>query len=200
MKINDLPAAQATNQTHPYAQHLLIHSTEMSNAEAETAVQAAAQLLKNMKGLQNQHLQHMTSHTFLRAGYYHNAVLGNELAVSSDAAYLHHHLIPYGPGHNAAFLVASALWGGERRNAYRYAEVLQQIYTKAPERPDGPDGRHAWGHPMLASLRFGDWARVSEVDVLPPGSCSSLSRKGTCQKSLPSNRKNPSVFVFSLWF
>lgn len=162
-------ALAATNQTHPYAQHLLIHSTEMSNSEAETAVAVAAQLLKNMAGLQDQHLQHMTSHTFLRTGFYHQAVEGNKEAVRSDAAYLAHGLVPYGPGHNSAFLVSSAMWGGERKNAYKYAQLMQQIFEQAPGRRDGPDGSMAWSYPMMVSLRFGDWAQVGELDRTPPG-------------------------------
>eukprot|EP00933_Yihiella_yeosuensis_P045276 TRINITY_DN40637_c0_g1_i1.p1 TRINITY_DN40637_c0_g1~~TRINITY_DN40637_c0_g1_i1.p1 ORF type:complete len:596 (-),score=107.47 TRINITY_DN40637_c0_g1_i1:319-2106(-) len=161
-----------TNRSHPYAQHLLIHSTEMSNAEAETAVQVAAQLQKNMAGLQNQHLQHMTSHTFFRTGHYREAVNGNVNAVHSDAAYLHHGLVPYGPGHNSAFLVCAALWGGEKAAAYRFAQVMQQIYVNAPARPDGPDGSKAWSYPMLVAVRFGDWDRVVQLDATPPSNFS----------------------------
>eukprot|EP00929_Paragymnodinium_shiwhaense_P080412 TRINITY_DN41933_c0_g1_i2.p1 TRINITY_DN41933_c0_g1~~TRINITY_DN41933_c0_g1_i2.p1 ORF type:complete len:515 (+),score=113.48 TRINITY_DN41933_c0_g1_i2:67-1611(+) len=165
-------ALEATNQTHPFAHHLLIHSTEMSNAEAITAVGSAAWLIKNLKGLQDQHLQHMTSHTFFRTGHYHEAVEGNMEAVASDADYLQHGLVPYGPGHNSAFLVASALWGGERAAAYKYTRVMQNIFENAPGRPDGPDGSLAWSQPMLVAVRFGDWERVEAMDRLPPGNFS----------------------------
>eukprot|EP00927_Polykrikos_kofoidii_P085368 TRINITY_DN9274_c0_g1_i1.p1 TRINITY_DN9274_c0_g1~~TRINITY_DN9274_c0_g1_i1.p1 ORF type:complete len:605 (-),score=61.82 TRINITY_DN9274_c0_g1_i1:47-1861(-) len=161
-------ALNITNQTHPYAQHLLIHSTEMSNSEALTVKDVAAQLFRNMKGLQDQHLQHMTTHTFLRTGAYHEGVEGGMAAVSSDAAYLHHGLLPYGPGHNSVFLVCSAMWGGERAVAYKYAQVMQQIFAKAPSRPDGPDGSRAWSYPMLVAVRFGDWDHVQRLDALPP--------------------------------
>eukprot|EP00931_Biecheleriopsis_adriatica_P020474 TRINITY_DN13673_c0_g1_i1.p1 TRINITY_DN13673_c0_g1~~TRINITY_DN13673_c0_g1_i1.p1 ORF type:complete len:584 (-),score=132.65 TRINITY_DN13673_c0_g1_i1:102-1853(-) len=165
-------ALRATNQTHTYAQHLLIHSTEMSNSEAETAVQVAAQLMKNTATLQDQHLQHMTSHTNLRTGHYHEAVVGNMLAVHSDAAYLHHGLVPYGPGHNSVFLVCAAMWGGERAAAYKFVRVMQQIYREAPERGDGPDGSMAWSYPMVVALRFGDWDGVAGLDSMPPSNFS----------------------------
>uniref|UniRef100_A0A7S0A0H6 Tetratricopeptide repeat protein 38 n=1 Tax=Pyrodinium bahamense TaxID=73915 RepID=A0A7S0A0H6_9DINO len=161
-----------TNQSHPYAQHLIIHSTEMSNVEAETAIQVAAHLARQMAPLQAQHLQHMTTHTFLRTGFYHEAVVNNAIAVHSDATFLQHDVLPYGPGHNSVFLIAAAMWGGERAIAYRYANVMQGIFQAAPGRPDGPNGQMAWGYPMVVALRFGDWSRVAELDVAPPGNFS----------------------------
>jgi len=161
-------ALVATNQSHTYAQHLLIHSTEMSNSEAETSVSVAVQLLKNTAGLQDQHLQHMSSHTFFRTGHYHEAVESNKIAAVSDAAFLNHGQIPYGPGHNLAFLVCSALWGGERAVAYRYSGELQQHYSKYPSLQDGPSGSLAWSYPMMVAVRFGDWDHVKALDARPP--------------------------------
>jgi len=100
-----------TNQYHPFAQHLLIHSTQMSNSEAETAMQVAALLRKRLVGLQDQHLQHMSSHTFFRTGHYHEAVTSNMVAHASDEAFLQNGMVPYCPGHNSVFLVCAALWG-----------------------------------------------------------------------------------------
>ena len=39
-------------------------------------------------------------------GYYHDAITSNEAAVKSDDVYLHHGVIPYGPGHNSVFLLS----------------------------------------------------------------------------------------------
>jgi len=114
----------------------------------------------------------LASRTNIRTGHYHEAVAGNVAAVKSDSAYLHHGLVPYGPGHNSVFLVCSALWGGERAVAYKYAGVMQQIFASAPARRDGPDGTQAWAYPMLVALRFGDWSRVRQLDVAPPGNFS----------------------------
>jgi tetratricopeptide (TPR) repeat protein len=159
----------ATNQSHPYAQHLLIHSTEMSNSDAETAVQVAAHLQKQLAGLQDQHLQHMSSHTFFRTGHYHEAVTSNMVAHASDEAFLQNGMVPYGPGHDSVFLVCAALWGGERARAYQYAAIAQSIFAAAPSRPDGPDGSTAWNYPMIVAVRFGDWASVQQLDAVPPG-------------------------------
>lgn len=161
-------ALNATNQTHPYAQHLLIHSTEMSNTEVLTALDTAWKLLADTAELQDQHLQHMTSHTYLRAGHYHQALISNIVAVGSDAAYFRHHWMPYGPGHNSVFLVCCALWGGERAAAYKYVQVAQEVFERAPAQADYPDGSMAWNYPMLVALRFGDWATVAQLEKVPP--------------------------------
>jgi len=166
-------AQEATGQMHAYAQHLLIHGTEQSNVDAETAVSAAEHLAKNMAApLQDQHLQHMTGHTFSRTGRYHQAVMGGAAAVRSDAAYLRHGLMPNGPGHDGAFVVAAALYGGERAVAYKYARILRWLFVQNPALVDFPDGSVAWNHPMVVALRFGDWATVRQLDVLPPGNFS----------------------------
>eukprot|EP00435_Cladocopium_sp_Y103_P001242 s639_g1.t1 len=159
---------EVTNQTHPYAQHLLIHSTEMSNVQAETALTSAEHLLANTAKLQDQHLQHMTSHTYLRTGRYHQALLSNVVAVRSDDAYLQHHWMPYGPGHNSVFLVCCALWGGEKAEAYKYVQVAQKVFTRAPGQSDFPDGSMAWNYPLLVALRFGEWRRVASLEREPP--------------------------------
>ena len=62
---------------------LRIHSTEMSNSDARTALRAAHDLIADTAPLQAQHLQHMTSHTYLRTGYYHEALMSNIVAVGS---------------------------------------------------------------------------------------------------------------------
>lgn len=159
---------EVTNQTHPYAQHLLIHSTEMSNVQAETALTSAEHLLANTAKLQDQHLQHMTSHTYLRTGRYHQALLSNVVAVRSDDAYLQHHWMPYGPGHNSVFLVCCALWGGEKAEAYKYVQVAQEVFARAPGQSDFPDGSMAWNYPLLVALRFAEWPRLASLEREAP--------------------------------
>jgi len=159
---------EITNQTHPYAQHLLIHSTEMSNSEALTALSTASHLLADTAHLQDQHLQHMTSHTYLRTGHYHKALMSNVVALGSDSAYLQHHWMPYGPGHNSVFLVCCALWGGEKAAAYKYVRVVQEVFETAPAQSDFPDGSMAWNYPLLVALRFGDWQQVWQLQREAP--------------------------------
>ena len=157
-----------TNQTHPYAQHMLIHSTEMSNTEVLTALETASHLLANTASLQDQHLQHMTSHTYIRSGHYHQGLMSGIVAVGSDEAYFRHHWMPYGPGHNSVFLVACALWGGERAVAYKYVEVARKVFQEVPDQRDYPDGSKAWNYPMLVAIRFGDWEKVGQLKLKPP--------------------------------
>ncbi|CAE7248458.1 unnamed protein product [Symbiodinium microadriaticum] len=160
----------ATNQTHAYAQHMLIHSTEMSNNDVHAALPAAHDLLANTAKLQDQHLQHMTSHTYLRAGYYHKALMSNIVAVGTDSTYFKNDWMPYGPGHNSAFLVACALWAGDRAAAYKYVKVVQQVFERVPDQADFPDGSMAWNYPMMVALRFGDFDLVEGLEkAIPAG-------------------------------
>mmetsp|Transcript_56749 Transcript_56749/g.151391 ORF Transcript_56749/g.151391 Transcript_56749/m.151391 type:complete len:554 (-) Transcript_56749:155-1816(-) len=158
----------ATNNSHPLAQHMVLHATEMSNIVAATSIEIAEHLDKQYAGLQDQHLQHMPSHIYLRTGHYHLAILANERAHKSDMAFMQHGDTPYGPGHNTAFLTFCAAMSGEEATAQRYSEVLQGIYAAAPSRPDGPGPDQAWSLPMVTALRFGNWDALAALDLPPP--------------------------------
>lgn len=120
----------------------------------------------------------MSSHTFFRTGHYHEAVTSNLVAHTSDAAFLQHGVVPYGPGHDSVFLVCAALWGGERAKSYQFAAIAQSIFAAAPSRPDGPDGSTAWNYPMIVAVRFGDWESVQKLDAVPPGDFANAWRYG----------------------
>lgn len=79
-----------------------------------------------------QHLQHMPAHIYLRTGRYGDAVDANVRAHASDMQWLAHGTLPYGPGHNAAFLVYAACMDGQQRVAFNYSMELQSIYAAAP--------------------------------------------------------------------
>lgn len=72
---------------HPLCQHLYFHLTEPSKTP-NRAESTADQLSSDMTRAQAQHLQHMPSHTFLRVGRYHDAMLANIQVHKSDQAYL----------------------------------------------------------------------------------------------------------------
>ncbi len=59
------------------------------------------------------HLLHMPSHTFLRIGRYHDAVLSNINANRADLAAEARCKTPYGPDHNMNMLINSAAMCGE---------------------------------------------------------------------------------------
>lgn len=105
-----------------------------------------------------QHLQHMPSHTYLRIGRYHDAVVSNTIAHRSDEKYLNRSSThtPYGPGHDIAFLIHAAQYSGERDIAYRYSNILHNHYRKYPTTPDGPGLEQGWNIWRTVQLRFGD--------------------------------------------
>ena len=96
---------------HPLCSHLYIHITEPSENPSR-AEMTADRLNQAAHNTQAQHLQHMPSHTYLRVGRYHDAILANIQAHHSDQAYLDHHHLPYGPAHDTAFLVIKQVFTG----------------------------------------------------------------------------------------
>jgi len=148
---------------HPLCQHLYIHVTEPSeNLPAHKAGTVADRLSEGSYATEAQHLQHMPSHTYLRIGRYHDAVASNIVAHESDEAYNSHGFVPYGPGHDIAFLIHAAQLSGERETAYRYADVLRDHYREYPTKPDGPGTEQGWHVWRTVRLRFGDYASILE--------------------------------------
>eukprot|EP01084_Bolivina_argentea_P000502 936_1 len=150
---------------HPFARHLYIHITEPSASgfgpeSAGRAYNIANKLSAQFKGTQAQHLQHMPGHTFLRTGRYHESIQANIVATTSDATFLRNGVIPYAPGHNMAFLIYAASMSGESATAISYTKNLRDIYTAAPDRPDGPGPDTAWHIWRTTRLRFSKWADV----------------------------------------
>eukprot|EP00977_Amphora_coffeiformis_P013530 scaffold3576_cov170-Amphora_coffeaeformis.AAC.12 len=154
---------------HPLCAHLYIHMTEPSY-QPERANATADNLADGWKGTQAQHLQHMPSHTYLRVGRFHDAVVANVKAHQSDEMWLEQGRLPYGPAHDTAFLVHAAGLSGEREVAYRYSDDLRDHYRKYPNQPDGPGPELGWHIWRTIRLHFGDWEAVlSDSDDLPSG-------------------------------
>jgi hypothetical protein len=59
------------------------------------------------------HLMHMASHTFVRIGRWHDAVVSNANAHAADVADAAHCQSPYEPEHNSDMLIYAANMGGE---------------------------------------------------------------------------------------
>eukprot|EP00049_Salpingoeca_infusionum_P006153 m.101923 g.101923 ORF g.101923 m.101923 type:complete len:1426 (+) comp13213_c0_seq1:24-4301(+) len=149
----------------PFAEHLYMHITEPSRSgygvdSAGRSAGVADRVRQRFNGTQWQHMQHMSGHIYLRTGRYHEVVLVNERAHKSDMEWLQHDLVPYGPGHNVAFLIYGACMGGESKIAVQYGHVLRSIYAAAPDRPDGPAGNQAWNKPLTTFVRFGMWQEI----------------------------------------
>ena len=163
------------NNTHPYAAHLYIHTTEISAAgainngtNAARALPYAYNLLQQQALTQAQHLQHMAGHTFCRTGDYHSIVLANTLAHESDAKLFKHHLQPYAPAHNVAFLITGACMEGSLKIAEEYGLTLRSIYQANPTYNDGPGPERGWAIPLTSYVRFGLFEEVLADQVPLP--------------------------------
>lgn len=151
----------------PLCLHLYIHITEPSKTP-QRAEATADRLAAAAQPTQAQHLQHMPSHTYLRVGRYHDAIVANIKAHESDEAYLQHHYLPYGPAHDTAFLVHAAQTSGEQQVAYDYADRLRKHYTDYPDHPDGPGPELGWHIWRTVRLRMGDYKEVlADTNEMP---------------------------------
>lgn len=155
---------------HALCAHLYIHITEPSQTpnRAQDAADVLAADFGATSQSQAQHLQHMSSHTYLRIGRYHDAVTANTVAHASDEAYLRHGHFPYGPAHDTAFLIHAAQASGEKTTAYDYANRLREHYSTYPYQPDYPGAELGWHIWRTVRLRFGDFDQVlADSDETP---------------------------------
>jgi len=159
----------ALNPHHPLGQHLYIHITEPSDHMVrQFSGPVADRLANDTKHTQTQHLQHMPSHSYVRTGRYHDAVLSNQLAHRSDQVYELHAALPCGPAHNLVVLLHAARLSGEMKVAYNYSNILRDLYRTHPERPDGPGIEAGWHVWRTLRLDFGDFvAMLQDSDDIP---------------------------------
>ncbi|KAF8058948.1 hypothetical protein HT031_005516 [Scenedesmus sp. PABB004] len=198
--LRDIAAALAARPGHPLAAHLLIHLTEGGTpgsardvpalpgfaAAGEPGADALAGPPVGPGGDRTSpawpgmgHLIHMPSHTFLRVGRWHDAVVSNSLALAADEAQAGVCVAPYMPGHNAALLQFAAGMSGE----LDAARALARRMVDFPETfgPDNmSDGRERATLPLLLA-RFARWDELAAAAVpdafdytrdgvmLPPG-------------------------------
>ena len=103
-----------------------------------------------------------------------------------DSAYLQHHWMPYGPGHNSVFLVCCALWGGEKAAAYKYVRVVQEVFETAPAQSDA---WFAW---------FGAVAMMVSINLISRN-CPTFLPKHSTTKFISSQRGARKISVRDLW-
>eukprot|EP00966_Prymnesium_polylepis_P315624 7292875-Prymnesium_polylepis.1 len=128
----------------------------------------AKELADEFRATDAQHLLHMPSHTYLRTGNYSAVVTQNVIAAAADERYLANGALPYGPGHDMAFLVYGACMAGMRGAAYNGSDALRAIYAAAPDRPDGPGPEQGWNIFLTTRVRFGDWKAIVAAPTLQP--------------------------------
>jgi Tfp pilus assembly protein PilF len=116
--VSRLETVLARTPAHIGAEHLLIHALEESNDQGP-ALEAARRLAADRFEPAAEHLTHMPSHTFMRAGFYHEAGLANARAVDSYRVYLAN--APAGHadylGHDCVFGVDAFMLSGEYARA-----------------------------------------------------------------------------------
>jgi tetratricopeptide (TPR) repeat protein len=145
---------------HAGANHFYVHATEMS-AHAEDAL-ASANLLRSLVPGSG-HLVHMPSHTYIRTGRYHDAVLSNQQAVLKDSLYVEAchaqgiYPLAYYP-HNYHFIAACATLSGESRIAMQGAMATSEhAHKKLLRDPAWATLQHYYAIPWYVAVKLGMW-------------------------------------------
>jgi tetratricopeptide (TPR) repeat protein len=119
---------------HVGANHYYVHAVEAS-PHPEWALPSALRLETLVPGAG--HLVHMPAHIYIRAGFYHAAVVSNQAAVAADRAYLaathsasSFYALSY-YSHNMHFLAYAAGMDGESAAARRAATALTALVAPA---------------------------------------------------------------------
>jgi len=176
-----LDRAVALAPDHAGAHHYRIHLYDDS-PEPARALDSAQRLPAAAPDVG--HLVHMASHTALRTGRYHEAVLANEAAVAADLRYAAATKMDaaYAAGyalHSRHFLWAAALWSGESRRAHDAARDIVQTLTGLPavqaddaaEADESADGdatrQFLLATPWLTDVRFGRWDALLQRPAPP---------------------------------
>eukprot|EP00531_Pseudo-nitzschia_arenysensis_P020362 CAMPEP_0116152090 /NCGR_PEP_ID=MMETSP0329-20121206/20461_1 /TAXON_ID=697910 /ORGANISM="Pseudo-nitzschia arenysensis, Strain B593" /LENGTH=363 /DNA_ID=CAMNT_0003648779 /DNA_START=174 /DNA_END=1265 /DNA_ORIENTATION=- len=131
--------------------------------------QVADNLLAKTTGKEAQHLQHMPSHSYLRIGRYHDAVVSNMVAHASDQHYEEHGAVAYAVAHDLVVLLCAAALSGEKSVAMEYSDILRENYRNHPTRRDGPGTEIGWHVWRTIRLGFGEFAQVLEDSDWIPG-------------------------------
>ncbi|MGE2722580.1 tetratricopeptide repeat protein [Mycolicibacterium celeriflavum] len=161
-RILDAALATDAGRTHPGILHLYLHTMEMS-ANPQDAL-PAADLLRGLVPDAG-HLEHMPSHIDVLCGNYRDSVVANQAAIQVDRRFVERE----GPlnfyslyrAHNLHFVVYSAMFEGNSRDAFAAAdELAAQLGPKllAIESPPMADWLEAFV-PLRTHVlvRFGRW-------------------------------------------
>jgi tetratricopeptide (TPR) repeat protein len=143
--VTTLETALARDPEHIGANHFLIHATEASTSP-ERALPSAFRLRRMTFEPAAAHLVHMPAHTFMRTGYYADAVASNVAATMHDRAFMNAMHDREGSGyfgHDLFFLSSAATMEGDFATARRVAEEMV--------------GQDAVEPLLFVYLRFGRW-------------------------------------------
>lgn len=149
---------------HPAIIHLYVHATEASR-NPEKALPYADRLADLLPAAG--HIVHMPSHTYLRTGDYHKAVLVNEKASLIDSTYISQCRVQgavpllYYP-HNIHFLAVSAFLEGNSKRALEAAWMINRKADRA-QLNDNITVQHYYSIPFYVMVQLAKWDEILET-------------------------------------
>jgi hypothetical protein len=166
--VGQLERVLAADPSHPGANHYIIHAVEASNEPGKAL--ASAKRLETLAPTAG-HLVHMSAHTYMRVGRYHDASVANERGARADEAYMawcksggSYPMIYY--PHNLHFLWASESFEGRSAASLATAKKLaEQIPAEAARA--APPAQELYAVRYFAPVRFGKWDQLL-AEPAPP--------------------------------
>ncbi|MFI5315257.1 MAG: hypothetical protein ACHQ6T_06130 [Myxococcota bacterium] len=166
--VAELEGVLAVDANHPGANHYYIHAVEASkNAGRALASAKRLETLAPSAG----HLVHMSAHTYMRVGRYHDASVANEKGARADEAYMAwcksggFYPLAYYP-HNLHFLWSSEIFEGRSAASLATAKKLgEQIPPEVARQV--PPAHELFAVRYFAPVRFGKWEQVL-AEPAPP--------------------------------
>ena len=166
--VAQLERVLAVDPSHPGANHYYIHATEAS-LQPDKAL-ASAQRLESLAPTAG-HLVHMSAHTYMRVGRYHEASVANERGARADESYMAwckaggFYPFAYYP-HNLHFLWTSETFEGRSAASLATSKKLAQTVTADVARQAAP-AQEIYAVRFFAPVRFGKWEQVL-AESAPP--------------------------------
>ncbi len=158
----------AADPNHPGANHYYIHAVEASNEPGKAL--PSAKRLESLAPTAG-HLVHMSAHTYMRVGRYHDASVANERGARADEAYMAwcksggFYKLAYYP-HNLHFLWASEAFEGRSAASLATAKKLSEQISADAAR-EMPPAHELYAVRYFAPVRFGKWEQVL-AEPAPP--------------------------------
>lgn len=155
---------------HPGLNHYYVHCVEASNT-AYRGLESARKLQQLTPGLS--HMLHMSSHIYIRTGYYKEGVEVNEKAIKAFEQYKKIYpdvekYIGIYYKHNLAMGFANAMFLPDYSSAEKFAHAIRSWVTETRTLSDSLSLSEQYGYisPYLAWIRYGKWNSIlTENDV-----------------------------------
>ena len=157
---------------HPALNHYYIHCVEASST-AYRGLASARKLPLLTPGLS--HMLHMSSHIYIRTGYYADGVAANEKALNAYEQYknIYPDVQRYSSlyyNHNLAMEFANALFLPHFKSAAKLAQLKRLSVNPVPGKINDSlsiNEQYSYGLPYLAWVRYGKWDSILAEPDLP---------------------------------